>query len=646
MPIAVPGSKQLSQAPLIGRHDPNASLNVDIVLPLRNRAKLEKFLADVQNPASADYHRFLTSAQVAAAYGPSNASVAAVSDYLKVHGLTVTGVSRNRMAIHVTAESAAYERAFSVQLNNYSFDGRTVYGPAQAPRLPADIADRVSTILGLSNAVRMQPSKVIIGPIRPIDGGSPCPVVASYTPQQIASAYGWPNLSNTLNGNGVTIAIATADSANFSKSDARDFWSNHNLPSHMITVTSTPPPGSSVQATADGVDETDVDVEWAGAMAPGANIRIYDGNRSLLDFYHTYEKIVQDDQVQVVTTSWGAPESQYPPHSPTQAPPELSAFHALFSQAGSEGMTVVAAAGDSGSNPALNGGEEPDYPSSDPNVLAAGGTRLILNADGSRQSEVVWNGNSASHGGKTCYKGATGGAESRVFSEPSWQTGAGVPQNGSRNTTDLALDADWETGYDARLNGQFTQYVGGTSFIAPELAGLFADFISLSNGENLGNPDPAIYADAASHSATDFYDITSGNNGAFDAASGWDHPSGWGSMQNADAFLTHLDGGIALSAPTITGLEFTGCRYQSAQYLVTAQAGDVGSPQEWELQLQQTGGSWVTVSDGAGVNPSLSVGADMSWRLRLRGYSGAFWTPWTYRSFNSPPCSGGGGGAK
>ncbi|MDN5872663.1 MAG: S53 family peptidase [Nitrococcus sp.] len=597
------------------------------MLKLRNVPQLKTFLAALQDPKSAHYHQFLTPAQFTAAYGPSAASVTAVTRYLKKKGLSVTGVSSNRLIVHTAASGAAYEKAFGVQIKDYRWQGRSVYAATRSPQLPVALVGKIQTILGLSNAIQAHPMADPGGPIQlPIDPGHDyCPLGVTYTPQQIAFAYDWPALWNTANGAEVTIAIATTMSANFTASHASPFWSHYGLPPHNVSIEW----HTATQSTNDGMLETAADVQWAGAMAPGANIAIYDGEKDLQGWIDTFNEIISDGIAQVVSMSWGFYETQL------GVCPNTDPLHPCFldyqlMQAAAQGITVVVASGDSGS--------VATYPSTSPYVVSAGGTSLTLKTDGTRDSEVVWN----NAGSQICYPNATGGAVSAYFPQPAWQTGVGVPQNGYRNTNDLALNANPLTGYFVWFNGGLKPGHGGTSFVAPQLAGLFAVFISLSNGQDLGQANPAIYADAANHYGSDFYDVTSGNNGAFNAGTGWDHPSGWGSL-NANDFLTHLNGGIALSVPYLSPVEFLRCRYGTAHFLVEFHAGDVGVASSYQLQKQQYG-SWTTVYQGQVGVINLGVPGGTSVLLRLRGYSGVFWTSWDTQGITAPNCGSGGGG--
>jgi kumamolisin len=189
------------------------------------------------------------------------------------------------------------------------------------------------------------------------------------------------------------------------------------------------------------------------------------------------------------------------------------------------GVTVTAAAGDSGSADNQSAGAPHcDFPASSPHVLGCGGTSLTLAADGTVASEVVWN-----DGGQG---GATGGGVSDAFPVPDWQVNAGVPprRNSSatgRGVPDVAAVADPQTGYQVLVDGQ-SLVIGGTSAVAPLWAGLVCRLAQLA-GRPLGLAQPALYAGAAPGVVpTGFRDITSGANGAYSAAPGWDACTGLG----------------------------------------------------------------------------------------------------------------------
>jgi kumamolisin len=197
----------------------------------------------------------------------------------------------------------------------------------------------------------------------------------------------------------------------------------------------------------------------------------------------------------------------------------MTTMDAACQSAAALGITITVAAGDDGSSDGGTGNNV-DFPASSPHVLACGGTKL-QGSGSTISSEVVWN--EQANG-----EGATGGGVSTVFALPTWQAKSGVPASssstGGRGVPDVAGNADPATGYQVRVDGK-NSVIGGTSAVAPLWAGL----IAVSNQQNkktAGFLQPQIYA---AKGAAAFRDITSGNNGAFSATTGWDACTGLGS---------------------------------------------------------------------------------------------------------------------
>lgn len=501
----------VSRAHFVGRHDPTAPLSLTLGLRLHHGAQLAAFLRDVQNPYSPQYHHFLTPEQFTELYGPTADEVAAVVQFLNRNGIRVQDVSPNRLLIHAVGQTSVVERALGVTVNDYTLNGRSYYASATDPRLPASLVNSVQSVLGLNNMEELHPLSQA-APVKITQhrgkpsGGAP----AGYSPQQIATAYHWPAITNTANGGGVKIAVATAFT--FKSSDLTGFWNQYGLPNHTVQIV--PVDGTSNRTNV----ETTLDIQRSGAMAPGATILVYEGaNAQLTTFTDVYNQVVVDNQADVMTTSWGLAESSMPAAT-------VQTDDSIFAQAAAQGIALFAAAGDNGSSDGTSNPDTADFPSSDPYVTAAGGTTLTLNSDGSIASETAWSG--------------SGGAESIFFGEPAWQNVRNVPQDGKRQSSDIAMDADPNTGYSVLYGGRWAVY-GGTSFVAPELAGLFA----VRSGQigRLGQVNALLYGDAAtSNYATDFFDITVGSNGAFNAGPYWDHPTGWGSP-NASSLILHIN---------------------------------------------------------------------------------------------------------
>jgi kumamolisin len=550
-------SPEASGAQFAGHHDPRAELDISMALPLRNAAALDTFLFQLRDKSSPNYHKFLTQKQFTAAYGPTQAQVTEVETFLKQRGLTVTSVSKGRTRIHATGSTTAIEAAFGIAVNDYTYQGGKYFAASTGPSLPQNIAALVSHVFGLENIAQYR-SHALTATASATQGVGP----RGFTPLQIATAYGWPALTVAAKAKapaaGVTVAIATAFS--FRQADIEHFWSSFGVPAHPLTVI--PIDGSTRQLEF----ETTLDVEESSTMSPGSNMLVYDAvDPNDQPFDDMYVQIADDDLADVVSTSWGLSESV----SEQFEFGSVQTEHAAIQQMTAEGMVFIAASGDDGSADRTSGTDNADFPASDPFTVAAGGTSLTLNTDNTIATEVVWNDGPGS---------SAGGADSILFAEPDYQTNlsgwvsntscesdhtgdfptvAGIPGLGctgtgaaSRQNSDIAMDADPETGYASYVNGRWAQG-GGTSYVAPELAGFYAivtarlraalkaQHVSGASTARVGQGNPDLYKDYGLN-VTDFNDIISGNNGMFSAGTGWDHPTGLGTPHSADTLMNNL----------------------------------------------------------------------------------------------------------
>jgi hypothetical protein len=269
--------------------------------------------------------------------------------------------------------------------------------------------------------------------------------------------------------------------------------------------------------------EADLDIEWAGAIAPKAQI-IYVNAFSAVD---SLQYAVEQNVAPVISVSYGDCERNFAG--------ELQMLTSLGQQANAQGTTIVSASGDNGAADceAFNAtiatqGLAVDMPASLPYVTALGGTEFQDTASnwgatnnsssGSALgyiSEIVWNDSNSSG------LAATGGGKSKYFSKPSWQTGAGVPNDSARDVPDISFSASADhDGYlicsgGSCVNGYRNtattlDVVGGTSAAAPSFAGVLA-LINQSTGSSQGNVNPNLYRIAAAVPAA-FHDITVGGN--------------------------------------------------------------------------------------------------------------------------------------
>ncbi len=316
---------------------------------------------------------------------------------------------------------------------------------------------------------------------------------AGFSPAQIRHAYGFDAVSGT--GAGQTIAIVDAyDDPNVA-SDLHTFDVQFGLPDPSFTkVMQVSSKGYAPAPDRGWSSEIALDVEWAHAIAPAANILLVEANTSsyadllgAVDYARNYRG------VSVVSMSWGGGEFG-----------SESSYDGYFTTpAGHAGVTFVASSGDDGAGVS--------YPAASPNVLAVGGTSLTLKS-GNYSSESAWSG--------------SGGGVSHAETEPAWQRS--LQSYGTRTVPDVAFDANPSTGvsvYDSYGSGGWAVY-GGTSISAPQWAGLIA-IVNQGRSTPLKNTVSDIYS-VAKASPGDFHDITTGSNG-YRVAAGYDLATGLGS---------------------------------------------------------------------------------------------------------------------
>lgn len=321
------------------------------------------------------------------------------------------------------------------------------------------------------------------------------------TAQQVARAYNLP----AGDGSGVTIGIIELGGAY----NASDMTAAKLSGANVTTVNvGKGKPKSDGPNGADG--EVMLDVEIAAAVAPGAKIRVYFASNTDADFLAA---IVQATaECQYISISWGDAEGDWDPNSITQ-------FSAAFKAARDKGVIVFAASGDSGSKDGTRSNTV-DYPASDPNVVGCGGTRLTVNADGSRKAETAWDDNDTTS--------ASGGGVSTRFP--------------GRHVPDAAGNGDPVTGYIVTVDGQ-QGVIGGTSAVAPLYAAMCA-VIRQRRGSAFD------FANEVSTHPTICFDVLSGDKRA---GAGRDDCTGWGVVDfgQLDALLTS-GGTVPPSQPPVT----------------------------------------------------------------------------------------------
>jgi subtilase family serine protease len=559
-------------AVVLGRLAPQATLRLDVVLKPSRATDLTALATAASTPGSPSFRQFLSPAQFAARFGASDETLAAVKQSLRERGLHVTGVSANRLIVHATGTTPRIERAFAVSLARYRLpDGTVAYANTAAPQLPRDIAADVAEIVGLDSlGVPARAGLVRARKAALQAGGVRAPAVAAAGPQptaacaqqlavasqgrpgslvssaDLAQAYGFGDLYQTGNvGQGATVALIEFSS--FIPGDIAAFASCYGITPHVNEVPVDGGPGPPV-ASGPGVGdqvEAELDIEVVLGLAPNATIDVFetpqDSSSSSLD---VFSDAIDNPDVQVISTSWGRCEG----NSGTGL---TDAEATLFEQAATEGKTIVAAAGDNGSEDCYGQtfgfgrtALAVDDPSSQPFVTGVGGTTFVTL--GPPATAVVWN----------TPTGAGGGGVSSVHAMPSYQSGAaaalgvvnqfsscGNASGNCREVPDVAADAGTpfatyctEGGRDGCDPGGWTGF-GGTSLAAP----IWSAFFALANtspacaSKRIGFANPALYAIAGGAGyAGAFGDVIEGNNdlgfqnGLYPAGPAYDLTTGLG----------------------------------------------------------------------------------------------------------------------
>lgn len=427
------------------------------------------------------------------------------------NGLKVSKVNVGARTVILSGNAGDFSHAFQVSLDRYEHVGGAYRGRTGPVRVPAALKNIIKGVHGLDNRPQARAHCRIAA----------AATAVSYTPPQVAKMYDFPS---GLNGHGQTIGIIELGGG-YSQSDLDAYFSALGI-SPAPAVLSVSVDGGKNQPTGDpnGADaEVMLDIEVAGAVAPGAKIVVYFAPNTDAGFLDAINQAVMDkrNKPSVISISWGGPESTWTSQS-------LKSYNAALESATAVGVTVCAACGDDGSSDGVADGKaHVDFPASSPYALACGGTHLI-GSGGSISDEEVWN--------DLPDNGATGGGVSDAFPLPSWQKAANVPTSVNpgnrkgRGIPDVAGDADPSTGYRVEVDGS-NAVVGGTSAVAPLLAGLIALF-NQALASSAGYLNPNLYKKVAISPGT-FRDITRGSNGAYQARPGWDACTGWGSPVGA-----------------------------------------------------------------------------------------------------------------
>ena len=499
-----------------GRLPGNQLLQLDLVLPLRDRAGLKGFLADIYNPKSPNYHQFLTPTEFTARFGPTADDYETVLRFAKTYGLQVVGGSRDGMLVQVKGTVSTIEAAFHVNMRTYQHptESRTFYSPDREPTL--DLPFNLWHISGLDNYSIPKPLLVNKNEYAAAHGIQPEQIVshattgsgpsASFLGSDMRAAYYG---SGPLTGAGQNLGLLEYYGTNLT--DLTTYFNNvHQTNNVPITLLSTDGTSTSCSYPKCDDGEQNLDMTQAIGMAPGlASLTMYIGSTdtAMISAMTTHNPLPT-----TIGCSWG------------WTPADPSTLDIYFQKMAAQGQNFFAASGDSSTWSSRNEA----WPADDAYVVSVGGTDLVTSgAAGPWASETAW-------------VDSGGGISPDKIAIPSWQQLSGVINSSNKGSTTL------RNGPDVSANANFTfytcgdqqacqaNYYGGTSFAAP----MWAAFVALANQQLVSNGqstvgfiNPTIYQQNvnASTYAANFHDIKSGTSGSYSAVTGFDLVTGWGS---------------------------------------------------------------------------------------------------------------------
>jgi len=526
------------------------TLPLQIWFKPRNQAELTRLLADQQDPKSPQYHKWLTPQEYTKRFGVTQEQFNKISRWLANQGFQVTGGSPADGYIKFSGSVLAIGTAFNTRVMKLAPDG-SKFGNLTDPEIPAEFSSSVGSIQGLNNLIRAVPmfSKPSDAPTS--SNESPDAIVQgkkSFAPSDFYTFYDENALFNSgINGN--------------TGSDCLAIYAGSDIPNNIVSMFTTQfMPGQPVSLTKRNLDGTPIsnsqgfeteallDVEWAHAVAPGAQIYLYLAQNILT----AVNQIATDNLCGTINISFGVCGGNAN---------DYQTFDAAYARATSFGISVFVSSGDEGADTCTEGAPNVNEISATPDNVSVGGTQFtptwdVNGNDSGFVPESVWNDPS----------GATGGGVSEFFSRPTFQQGvAGMPTGNMRAVPDIAMIASPNSPgvfiYDDNGSSQpKLEQIGGTSLAAPVWAGISKLIMQQNGGTRLHNPDIKIYSLAASsQSGNGFRDVVSGNNsGSFGAGpvtgvsahAGYDAVTGWGTVDIKN--FVNAYAGVTSPTPTAT----------------------------------------------------------------------------------------------
>ena len=527
------------------------------------QAELDNLAAAQQNPASPFYHKWISQAEFGARFGVSAHDLGRVTSWLESHGFKVDQVAAGGRLLYLSGTESSIESAFHTEIHRYVIDGVEHIANNQDPQIPRALRPVIHGVVSMHNFHRTSMLRVKHLGSRPSYDGS---AGAHYLyPADYGVIYDLTTTWGTNSGAGVTIGIVGR--SNIYPSDVTTFRTTTALAANAPTVDLGANGGSDPGLVTGDQDEATLDVEWSGAVAPAATVKLAPAATTQttdgVDISAAYLVQTIATLPPIISVSYGSCEVE-------MGSAELAFYNSLWEQAATQGQTALVSSGDGGvagcdAHTAAHGTEAGvNGLCSSPYSTCVGGTEFNDTASPATYwastsngttgesaliyiPEVVWN-ESGANGGSDLW--ASGGGISIVYPQPSWQLAAGTSAtNGMRGVPDVALTSAQHDGYLAYEtqgghSGTPSWYVdSGTSASAPSFAGILALVVKANSLAGQGNINPILYPlTNATHDP--FHPTPSGNN-SVPGVSGY---AAAGLTYNLATGLGSVDGGKLLTA--------------------------------------------------------------------------------------------------
>jgi subtilase family serine protease len=391
---------------VFGSTPSNTPEQVSFILQEQNKSQLE-------SQAEQGFRQFLTTSQFAQEYGQSQSNINALRTYLGGFKISTT-VYPDDVDVSATGTAGEFDAALSVTQDNYraphdpgggsrASSIQNFHGPTTSPQLPYRLSQFVLAVFGLTNYSPFSSESVgrvagsTTGTITAKSTTSPATCLAETgdtndcnLPQDFASNYGMNQLDEHANGTGETLAIVTLAALDAGASNPwapQDFWQFAGIHQTGTLTVDNIDGGPGPASLATGSDETDIDVEQAGGVAPGANIIVYQAPNTDIGYADAFFQAASDNIASSISASWG--ESETYVSEAVASGEETSAYQAAFDEAflemAAQGQSGFVAAGDNAAydtNSAADYGPyattnlSVDLPAASPYITAGGGTTL------------------------------------------------------------------------------------------------------------------------------------------------------------------------------------------------------------------------------------------------------------------------------